>query len=62
MRIDASIRGPRGKMFPCVIEVDIGRGCAMIVEGFGTGYEWGWKPMKARPWITWSEAASDERT
>jgi len=51
MSIDASIRGPRGKMFPCVIEVDIGRGCAMIVEGFGTGYEWGWKPMKARPWI-----------
>ena len=51
MRVDGTMKGGNGKFFPCVIEVDVEKGCAMIVDGFGTGYAWGWKPMKARPWL-----------
>ena len=51
MRVESTMKGGNGKFFPCVIEVDVEKGCATIIDGFGTGYAWGWKPMKARPWL-----------
>lgn len=55
MKIRTSIKGPRGKRFPITVKVNADKGCAQIVEGFGRGYEWGWKPIRARPWLTMIE-------